>query len=475
MGYYDLFAQALLAGQLHLLYTPEQVNLVDMIPYQDVWHFNWGPFPVLFHLVARQFGATLSDRVACLAAGTVSAWFFLSICAELRHRYFPVSPKLLVLWFALAFALGTPALLTACRGTVYSESIGFGVAAILFSLWSFLGVVRKPSPAQIALCGLGVGLAILTRITLSVYAFALFIGIGAAVWNMRHETKATVFALIVFSAPVLTGGFAQAAFNQARFGSPFDFGNRYKPEHTPGYPLLSLPRVPETVRHYFLALPQVSSDFPYLDHVGWPPVDKVRRAEAASSLILASPFLLFAAFAAPLFRGKNGTDPELRLYAWVLLGGGLLSLLAMLTFGAVSRRYAQDFLPPFVLLAFLGSALKIGGADSWRRWAMAAWPVLIVSTLLHMQIVFYQSFHTPTPDLNVIKTFVALAPLAQSVAPGPRLNEEASVAANDLGTVLLNQRRFGEALPYFEKAAEWNPGSDRIKRNLSTARRLAGQ
>ncbi len=69
MGYYDLFAQGLLAGQLHLLYTPEQVNLVDMIPYQGVWHFNWGPFPVLFHLAALLVGATLSDRVACHAAG----------------------------------------------------------------------------------------------------------------------------------------------------------------------------------------------------------------------------------------------------------------------------------------------------------------------------------------------------------------------------------------------------------------------
>jgi hypothetical protein len=56
MGYYDLFVDALAAGQLHLLMTPEQVNLVDMVPYNNQWHFNWGPFPAIFHWAPRLIG-----------------------------------------------------------------------------------------------------------------------------------------------------------------------------------------------------------------------------------------------------------------------------------------------------------------------------------------------------------------------------------------------------------------------------------
>lgn len=474
MGYYDLFIDALDAGQLYLLMTPDQVNLVDMVPYQGKWHFNWGPFPTIFHWVPRLVGLRLSDRVAAILAGLVACWFFLWILAELRRRYFPDMAESFVGWFLFAFALGTPLALTVFRGNVYNETIGIAVACILGSYCAWLKYSEEPNLKWALLCGLGVGFAIITRITLALYGFVFF---GGLIAFERLRGKLDWSGLIArigaFSLPILLCGFLQMGFNAARFAGPFDFGNKYKPEHTAGYPLMSAARIPESTLHYFFAPIQFSSDFPYMAHTGWEPVVNVRRAEASSSLLLASPWLLLMVCAWPALKPSSGVSNELRAITRTVGGAGTLTVLGMLLFGAVSRRYSQEFMPTLMLLAFLGAGMCSGVTNGWRKWRPAAWLVLGLSLLLNAQIAFYQSFTTPTPDLNVVRAFVSMTPTLQRIAPGPKLNEEASIAANDLGTVLLQQRRFGEAVEMFEKAAAWQPDSDRIRQNLETARRMA--
>ena len=476
MGYYDLFLDGVEAGHLYLTMTPEQVNLVDMVPYQGKWHFNWGPFPAIFHWAARLAGLRLSDRVGALLAGLASCAIFLAIMADLRRRFFPELPVAFVRWYLFALALGTPLALTVFRGTIYNENIGVGVACILMSFWAWLKGSEQPGWKWAALCGLGVGLAVLTRITLAMYGFVFFAGIAATGLAARSKPdwRGLIGRLTVYSLPILLCGLLQMGFNEARFAGPFDFGNRYKPEHTPGYPLMSAARIPESFGHYFLSPIRFSSDFPYMEHVGLGEARTVRRAEASSSLLLASPWLLLMVCAWPALRPGSAATPRLRAVAATIAASSVVTVLGMLLFGAVSRRYAQDFMPSLLLLAFVGAGCCAQVTQRWRRWAPAAWTVLALSFLLHAQIAFYQSFRTPTPDLNVVRAFVAMTPLLQSIAPGPKLNEEAAIAANDLGTVLLQQRRFAEAVEAFEKAAAWQPESDRIRQNLEMARRMAG-
>jgi tetratricopeptide (TPR) repeat protein len=129
----------------------------------------------------------------------------------------------------------------------------------------------------------------------------------------------------------------------------------------------------------------------------------------------------------------------------------------------------------FLILAFAGVAMRPDAAGQWRRWRAAAWCVLVFSALLHAQIAFYQSFHTPTPDLNVIRAFVALNPAVRGVLGGPRATEEEAIARNDLGTIYMQQGRAAAALEQFEEAARLLPDNGRIRQNLELARRRAGR
>ncbi len=481
MGYYDLFAEGLENGRLSLTVTPDQANLVDMIPYQGRYYFQWGPFPVIFHLAARAIGAPLTDRVACLLAGWLCSLAFLAVMLELRRRHFHEIPKQVCLWFLLAFALATPNLLITVRGTVYSESIGVAALMVLCAFVVYLrysaGGAEDAGLRWAALAGCLIGLSALSRVTTFTHAVPFFLAFAALDWARHAPPRRTIAALALFSLPVLAAGGLTMAMNQARFGSPTSFGLEYKPESVASQSTkpIRIEAIGENLGHYLFSLPKLSADFPWIDHVGREPVVNVTRAEAMSSIVLGSPFVLLAFFAGAWLRKRDDAPTELRAAAGLsLLGGAFLFLLAM-TFAAASRRYVQDFMPLLMIAAFLGFAALWRRGFAWRRWMPAAWTVLVLGAILHMQIAFNQSFFTPTPDLNVMRAFVATAPMIEKAAPGPRLRREAGIAAHDMATVAIQDGDYAGAVEALEKAARWMPDEPRIQRNLELARRLAGR
>lgn len=478
MGYYDAFADALLAGQLHLLITPQQVNLVDMIPYDDKYYFNWGPFPVIFHLAARAAGLRLTDRVACILAGVLSCWLLLRILLTLTSRYYPDLPKGWLRWFFFGFGFAAPTALVTMRGTVYNESIGISAALILAAFWSFLRFEDSPDSRWPLLAGAAIGAAAFTRVTLILYAVPFFLAVALAEWRRKAAVARIAAVLAVFSLPVLLAAGLHLAHNNARWGKPFSFGQEFKPESLakPEGKVIRPYAIAENMRHYLLSPPRFSSDFPWIIHEGWPPVVHVTRAEAMSSILLGSPFLLLVPFAFLIFRPEpDSPRAGPRAAAGLAIGAGFSMFLFGMMLPAASRRYAQDFFPLLTVVAFLGAAeLSQRGWLDWKRWRVAAWVVLVPAALMNIHTPFYQSFHTPTPDTNVMRALVAWTPSIQKVLPGPKLNEEAAIAANDLGTLYLREQNFLGAVAMFEKAAAWMPESERIQQNLRMARQMLG-
>ena len=474
MGYYTMGADATLRGNLYIEYTPDKVNLIDMIPYQGRYYLQWGPFPMLFHVAARLAGLNLSDRVVCLAAGLLSAWLFFEILLELRRRYFPEFPDSACIWFLFAFALATPAALVAWRGTIYNESIGVAALGITAAFLAFLRYQQRPSLLWAALCGAAIGGALLTRITVALYAFPFFLALAAACYLQRRTLRIAITHLLVFSLPVVAAGLLQMAYNQARFGAPMDFGIQYKPETTDeNFRTFTLLHLPENLGHYLFALPKLSRDFPWLEHSGWEPRVYTTFAEGMSSILLASPFLLIAFLVWRILKPGSTYPPDLRLAAGLATGAGLMMFVAMLCFVSASRRYVQDFMPMLMVAVFLGAATL--SAKTLRRWLAPAWAVVVLSAILHADVSFYESFRSPQPDLNVTRAFIAVAPSIRKISPGPELDKEEAMARNDWATVLLNRRRFQEALQQLERASQLMPDSPVITRNLQLAQKLASR
>ncbi len=474
MGYYTMGADATLHGSLYIAYTPDKVNLIDMIPYQGHYYLQWGPLPLVFHVAARLVGLNLSDRVACLTAGLLSAALFFEIVLELRRRYLPEVSKAVCVWFVFAFALATPAALVSWRGTVYNESIGVAALGIVAAFWAFLRYQRDPRLRWAALCGAGIGGAMLTRITVALYAFPFFLALAAANYWRQRALRPAIVPLLLFSLPVVSAGLLQMAYNEARFGAPMDFGIQYKPETTDeNFRTFTLLHLPENLGHYIFALPKLSRDFPWLEHSGWEPRVYTTFAEGMSSILLASPFLLLAFLVWRILKPRADYPPGLRLATALAAGSGLMMFIAMLCFVSASRRYVQDFMPMLMVAVFLGAATL--PAARLRRWLAPAWVVVVLSAMLHADVSFYESFRSPQPDLNVTRAFIAVAPLIRKISPGPELDKEEAMSRNDWATVLLNRHQFRDALSQLERASQLMPDSPIITRNLQLAQKLAAR
>ena len=470
MGFYDLFADALLAGQLHIDIRPGQGYIHDMIPFEGFYYIQWGPLPGIFHAGAKLVGLALSDRVACILAGWLTSLAFLGIMIRLRARFFPEISKAACRWFFFAFALATPTAIIALRGTVYHESIGIGALFILLSLYAFVRLLEGSMVRWAAVAGASIGFAMLSRVTLVVYAPALFLFLGIALYTRGSSFAKLGGTLAAFSLPVFAAGGIQMLYNAARFGSPWDYGNNYLPTATGKAPF-ALSRVPENLKHYLFALPDMIRDFPWIEHVGWTPLVETLRAEDASSLLLASPFVLLALIAWRLVRPASG-PLDLRIFFGVAALGSGMAFVLLLTFASAARRYTQDFFPVWVVLAFIGFGL-------WRPPRLpaavvkpASWALLAASILLHLHLSFTQPFNWDPPDINIMRAFVTWSPVARAFLPaGERFNREEAIIRNDMGTLALKSGRYAEAVGQLELAAKYMPGEVRIQQNLDLARR----
>jgi hypothetical protein len=474
MGYYSMFAEALLNGRLFLDITPDQARLMDMIPYEGRYYLQWGPAPGLFHLIPRVFGVNLSDRVACLLAGWISALLFLEITLTLRRRFFPTLPKWVCIVSFWMFALGSPTALVVLRPTIYNESIAIAAAGFLGAFAAFLRYQEQPSVRWALLCSLGVTLAFTTRITLAIYGAMMFLGLAAVEWLRRERLHPAAVRLAVYVAPILLGIGLQLAYNHGRFGSPWSYFPEYNPESAALLPAFRLERIPENIRHYLLSLPELSNDFPWVAHRGWQPIELVIRAEAMSSMFLGTPVLLLGFWALRLFRPGAGYPLDLKLAMGLAGASGLLVFAVMLTFHSASRRYMQDFLPMLLVVAFAGAASLWKVGENWKLWRAPAMVLLLYMAAFHAHLAFMHSFVSLPSDLNVVRAVADFSPWVRHVLPGPNLDREEAIARNDLGTMYLRQRLFQRALAEFHRAEQLMPDSELIQKNARLAERLVG-
>jgi hypothetical protein len=472
MGYYNMQADAFLAGHLYIARNPSEGYLMDMVPFEGRFYLQWGPFPAVLHMMAKLAGGKLTDRVACILAGWLTSLVFLKIVVVLRGRYFPALPKWLCCWFFFTFALATPTAIVALRGTIYHESIAWAALLVLFAFWALLEYLDRQSAPWVFLAGAGAGLAILTRVSLGLYAAGLLAGVAVLQRHWGRRKKVAAMHLAALAAPAAAGVLLMMAYNQARFRSPWEYGLKYLPVAAADKPAYALNRVPENFLHYVLAPIHVTLDCPWFTHKGWQPLVKTERAEDMSSMFLASPFLLLGFLAWPLFRTRDGRIFPLKVFAAVAGLSAFAVFFSLLCFVGTSRRYMQDFVPMLMVLALLGVAYSAKTGSDWRRWQAPAWGIFALSALLHVHLVFFQPETWAPLDPNVSKAFVALGPLVRRVLPGHQLDSRLAIHHNDLGLLYMDQGRYAEAIPHFEQANRYMPASVSIQHNLTYARRL---
>lgn len=319
-------------GFLHgRLYIDQPMPWLELVPRPDGGFYS--PFPpmpaaVLLPFVAL-FGPGFDQGIATALFGGANVALLWLLLRQVGVASTPTG------WLTAAFAIGSVHWWAAGTGTVWLHA---QIVAIFFALLALHLAVRRRWPL---VAGLLLGCAAASRLpmglTLPLY-LALFMGLAFPPW-LRRPTPVDLRAGALVLAGIAIPAALVAAYNLARFGSPFEFGYGMIPGvlEEPWYAqgILSVDYIPRHLHLIFMR------GFDFVDAFPW-----FRPNWSGASLVLTMPILLW------LVKARSSTP--LVAYGWVAVGLGLIPdlLHGAPGFAQFGYRFILDVLP--IMLLMLG-------------------------------------------------------------------------------------------------------------------------
>jgi Flp pilus assembly protein TadD len=470
--FYNLLVQGFRAGQLDVItrpppglaqmanpyipasFAPYSAEVYDLSYYHGKLYLFWGITPalVLFWPYTALTGDYLSDADAItvfLSSGFLMA---VAMLTAIRRRYFPDAPARLALVSILifGFCLATQEMEWQFSG-VYQVALSSAFAFTMASLAAVWQALHHPKRQifWLLLGSLAFGLAIGSRPSLLLGAIILLIPV-VRVWraDAGGAPRGTVSLLAAAVVPLILILLGLMLYNQLRFDSPFEFGMHYQlnpdrlgPVHRfgPQYLLFN-------VYYYFLEPMRWAWHFPFLQTIpdvtlpsGYSPVGK-----SYGGILLILP-LVWLALAAPLaWRDRpSGQTTSLRWFVAAIFLLFITGTMAICLFADSFARYTLDFLPALALLSLVGVfALEFHFQNSrFRHSVRAGWSLLLAASV-------------------ALSLFAGIAALVDVFGFG--------------ATVMVNQGKPENAIPYFQKALALEPGSAQLHFALGSAYHQAG-
>lgn len=309
---------------------------LELAIYGGEYYVSFPPFPSVVMLpLVMIFGDQAPGNFvlicACLTAVTCAYECF-------RHQGTPAG---WAAFWAVFYIMGSNMLSMSVYGGVWFIAQGFCLALCTGAVWALL--CRKR-----ALCLILAALAVGCRpFALCLLALFWLFFVGGICREQVSTGQKIWHALRILIVPVLIGA-CYMAYNQVRFGSPFEFGHNYLPEFTESeLGQFDLSYIGQNAYNIFLRpvwfFPDGSLDFPYFD---------------GFMFFLANP--LFLVFFAYVIRDLVRRHFRMRQGLIVVFFAlNLLLLMAHKTFGGwqFGARYTVDLLP-YALLYLLGDDVR---------------------------------------------------------------------------------------------------------------------
>ncbi len=336
LQYYGAQAWGFVQGRLDLPGIP--LDAFELSPFQGKTYSQYPPLTALLMtpLVWLTHSPHVPQRLFAMFFAALNTGLYFSLFYQLTAKQLPPIKRFAPsIAFSLLFSFGTSNVLF---GVVGNHWFVGQLTASTFLLITLVILMREPSQANAFGAGLALGLALLGRVNLVATLPATLY------WIFRRpesgpEKKSPYPLAILFLLPIVALGLAFLAWNEARFGTPFETGLRYQnmlPEAREKFERwgsLHPHFILTNIYYLVLRLP----GFHLLDHQPW---------TMGFSIFAQSPFLLW------LFVNNRERNPvHFTFGLWAIAGGACLIFLFLSPgyhqFGA---RYFFDLLPFVALL-----------------------------------------------------------------------------------------------------------------------------
>ncbi len=335
-NYHAYLADAFLKGSLALVSQPP--TTLDLSEFGGKLFLYWGPVPALMLMpIVWIFGIHWSDVWLTIALATLSTTLAFVLLRQTRRLHGLSDAGIVILTFTYGF--GSPQYPLAVDGTVWFVSQLF---TSVFLTSALICVFReRQNPSFLALAGLFVGMACLTRASVIASVLWLFTYAGYVAWRSNVKASGIQARLLSAFVPLAVLLAAVSWYNYARFGSALETGVSYH---------LADPSFAENIRRYgIFSFHYLEKNFFY-HYVAYPyPISP--QTVVGGSLFLLTPVYL-AAFLS--FSGSLN-----RFLLWLTWGTCfLLALPSLLVCGTgevqLGPRYTLDYAPFFLLLVASG-------------------------------------------------------------------------------------------------------------------------
>jgi hypothetical protein len=434
-------------------------------------YFSAIPAVVLFLPFHELTGAYLSHQQACFIFCSVGFLAGAALIEFIRRHCFPSAGPFSAFIGTVCVGLVPVVPIVLQRPEVWEVPITAAYAFWMISLLLLWIYLCRPTPSWgLALgCGAIVGLAIGCRPNGALGAAILLLPFFRAV---RVQRWAVAAALVLPLAVIGAGLFA---YNAARFGSIFDFGQRYQ---LTGDVERTIPHfLPDffwyNFRLYFLAGRAWQPDFPFVGDLLPPPQPAGHVVvEGPVGVLSVLPFLL-CGIAIPLALRQQPAGPRRRLAAIV---GAILLLFAtgagpLCFFFATCVRYQLEFVPALALLAAIGF-LSLGSSfpqPRLVRWGLlgAAGAAAVVSVAFNLLIAANLRGVAETRHGVAALQAGELEQAAGLFRRATQLRPASPSADLGLSKVLLQEGKFSEAATELKATIRLLPNSAELHFNYA--------
>ena len=468
---YDPAANAPFQGQR---YSPGRIHDLSYFHGHLYLYFSVVPAVLLFGPWHWLTGAYLSHQLACFLFCSLGFLASAALLESIRRRSFPAAGPCMAGLGTLAAGLVPVVPLVLERSDVWEVPITAAYAfwALgLFFTWAHLNRPVRSWPCLLGISG-AVGCAIGCRPSSCLGAVLLLLPLIRIARSGREGGRPGFgIALCALVLPVAAIAAGLLAYNHARFGSVFEFGQRYQlsggeedavRRFSPAFFWYNF-------RLYFLEYPGWQTTFPFVRELVAPALPAGHRAgDNPVGVLTLLPFLLCAA-ALPAGLSRLA-GPARRTPA--LMVGAILAVFAanagpLCLFISACLRYQLEFVPALGLLAVLGffSLASVRGPSAREA-------LLGAATVLGACSIAFALLMTANLRGNTYAGHGLIAAQAgrNDEAAGwyrraLRLRPATPMAQIGLADILVRQDKFGEAAAELRKAAVLLPASTEIRLN----------
>jgi hypothetical protein len=341
--YFVYYARALLDGSLHFTELPPA--RLDLAEYQGRLYMHQPPFPALLLAPWVAWAGTgLPDRFASVLLGALNGCGFFVLLGVLDRRGLLRVPPRTQLGLTLFFLFGTVHFYLAITGNPWELAHVVCNGLVLLAL--LLGLARRWTLAAVAYVAI-----LFTRSHVFLTAPVL-LGLYALLERRGDPPHPAAWRSLLPAAGILLAGvLLLLAFNQARFGDPFENGVAYHQMHElfreryQRYGYFDWAYLPRNLHALLLALPRLESSAPY-----------VSLSPQGLGLLLTSPLYVY------LFASLRRPHRRAAAWLWGGVAAAMLPVLLLMGSGELQfgHRYSSDLQVFLCLLLLLGMGERFG-------------------------------------------------------------------------------------------------------------------